>query len=152
METDDKISQESWDTFLRGDLMALDPPVKPAVEAIRAMRAHDMEFHFITGRNEGLREVTENWLKQYVDFDSKRESLKMRPIASAEVSSTVYKEQALKDLIVERGLEDASFFFYEDDPWVFGMYSKYGIVLKCPEAWEHFCPDSAHGIGHWRRR
>ncbi len=142
-ETDEKISQESWDTFLRADLMALDTPVVKGVAAIKRMRKHDMEFHFITGRNETLRDVTEEWLRKYVDWDSSRERLVMRPLAKANVPSSKYKESALQGLIESEGLQDASFIFFEDDPWVFRMYSKYGICVKCPEGWEHFCPDVA---------
>ena len=151
-DTDDKITQDSWDTFLRDDLMLLDTPVPEAQEAIRQMRKHGMEFHYITGRNEGLREVTEEWLRRYFGFDPVKESLKMRPLAQAKVSSSVYKEEALLELIEERGLQDAAFFFYEDDPWVFRMYAKHGIVLKCPDAWKSFCPLGRAGDGNWQRR
>lgn len=151
-QTDDKITQESWDTFLDPDLMALDTPVPEAQEAISQMRKHNMEFHFLTGRNESFREVTTEWLRRYFGFDEKRESLKMRPMTMMETSSTIYKEHALKELIEERNLQDASFFFYEDDIWVFRMYAKYGIVLQCPEAWKSFCPAGQAGVGHWQRR
>lgn len=152
METDDKIAQQSWDTFLRPDLIALDTPYPRAIEVIQQMRRHGMEFHFITGRNEKLREVTEEWLRTYVGYNSERETLKMRPLSDAKVPSSIYKEQALKELIEERDLHDASFFFFEDDPWVFKMYAKYGIVLQCPGAWEYFCPTGKHGVGPWQRR
>ncbi len=140
VETDDKIDQGSWDTFLRPDLVALDEPVRKAVEAIRRMRKHDMEFHFITGRNEGLREVTEEWLRQYVGWESGREQLIMRGATEKNTPASVYKEKALQRLIKDQGLEDAAFIFFEDDEWVFRMYAKYGICVKCPEGWDSFCP------------
>lgn len=152
IETADKIAQESWDTFLRPDLMALDKPERKGVEAIRRMRAHNIEFHFITGRNEGLREVTEEWLRQYVGWDPERESLVMRGQADRDTPASVYKERALKRLIAMRDLHDAAFIFFEDDPWVFGTYAKYGICVKCPEGWDYFCPEAARSLENvWNR-
>jgi hypothetical protein len=64
----------------------------------------------------------------------------------------VYKEEALKRLIKERDLEDASFIFFEDDPWVFKTYAKYGICVKCPEGWDYFCPEGARSLEKvWNR-
>lgn len=152
METDDKITQDSWDTFLRPDLMALDTPVQKGVAAIRRMRQMDIEFHFITGRNEGLREVTEEWLKQNVGWKPDRERLVMRGRTEGDMAASVYKEAALNRLIEEEGLQDVAFLFFEDDPWVFRMYSKYGICVKCPEGWEHFCPEAARSLERvWNR-
>lgn len=152
VETDDKITQESWDMFLRPDLMALDEPVRKGVDAIKRMRKHDIEFHFVTGRNEGLREVTEQWLRQYVGWDSARESLIMRTKAESNTAASVYKEAALQRLIEERDLQGVSFIFFEDDPWVFSMYGKYGICVKCPEGWDYFCPEAAHSLERvWNR-
>lgn len=154
VETDDKISQKSWDTFLRPDLMALDTPVERGVEAIKSMRKHGMEFHFITGRNEKLREVTEEWLRHHIDWDSSRESLMMRGSEDSDTRASVYKERALHRLIKERQLnvDDVSFLFFEDDAWVFKMYSKYGICVKCPEAWDFFCPEHEQSVERvWNR-
>lgn len=152
VETDDKISQESWDTFLRPDLMALDTPVEKGVTALKRFRQHDVEFHFITGRNEGLREVTEEWLTKHVDWKREREELIMRSFAEGNTRASTYKENALKRLIEKRNLHDCSFIFFEDDPWVFKMYSKYGICVKCPEAWDYFCPEAASSLEKvWNR-
>ena len=152
IETDDNIAQESWDIFLRPDLLALDLPVRKGVDAIRRMRKLDMEFHFITGRNEGLRPVTEEWLRQYVGWDSSREELMMRGPEDRNTAASVYKESALHRLVELRGLQDAAFIFFEDDPWVFRMYAKYGICVKCPEGWEHFCPEAARSLENvWHR-
>jgi len=152
LKTDGKISQSSWDAFLHPDLMLLDVPEPKAVEAIKHMRARDIEFHFITGRNETLRSVTEQWLSTHVGWDSTRECLYVRGPDDHNTPASVYKEGALKRMVEEHDLHDVSFIFFEDDEYVFRMYSKYGICVKCPEGWEHFCPP--HGRGEeavWNR-
>ncbi len=151
--TKDKVSQDSWDTFLRPDLVALDEPVRKAQDIIHHWRKCGLEFHFLTGRNEGLREVTEDWLKRYFGFDPSREALIMRSNEShGETPASKYKEWAFLKLVKDRGLEDCIFLFCEDDPYVFRMYAKYGMCLRCPEGWEHFAPEHARGIETWQKR
>jgi hypothetical protein len=152
MTTDDKIAQSSWDTFLSPELMALDEPVVEGTECIHKMRKLGIEFHFVTGRNEGLRPVTEEWLRKYVGWNPERESLYMRGPKDANTPASVYKEGALKQLIEDHDAEDAAFIFFEDDEYVFRMYSKYGICVKCPEGWKYFCPEHGRGVeATWRR-
>jgi predicted secreted acid phosphatase len=152
MVTEDKIRQESWDAFLEPSVIRLDTPVPEAQRALEAMRAHGMEFHFITGRNERLRPVTEEWLTQYFGWDKSREALIMRSDAFKNSTASSYKEEALKQLISEQQLQDASFLFFEDDPYVFRMYSKYGVCVQCPQAWTSFCPQPGTGEeATWRR-
>lgn len=150
--TDYKISQSSWDNFLSPELMRKDPPEEKAQDVIHRMRELGMEFHFITGRNERLREVTEEWLHEHFGHDPARESLIMRGPAHKNSSASSYKEDAFQQLKQERGLTDCAFVFMEDDPYVFRMYQRHGIVIKCPEGWEHWMPPP--GTGHepvWTR-
>ena len=150
--SDHKISQTSWDAFLKPDVMRLDTPVPKAQDAIYKMRELGMEFHFITGRNEGLRPVTEEWLQEHFGWAPARESLYMRGEENSNTAASVYKERALKSLIKERGLQDARFIFMEDDTYVFRMYQQYGIVIRCPEGWDHWMPAVASGHEPiWRR-
>lgn len=138
--TDHKISQSSWDSFLDPEQLRLDTPVTKAQDVLYKMRELGMEFHFITGRNESLRDVTEDWLKEHFGWDMDRESLIMRPQKHSNTAASTYKEDALKTLIKDRNLKNARFIFMEDDPFVFRMYQQYGIVIKCPEGWEHWLP------------
>jgi hypothetical protein len=32
------------------------------------------------------------------------------------------------------------FIFFEDDPHVFPVYDKYGLVIRCPQGYQHFMP------------
>lgn len=150
--TDQRIQQSSWDKFLQPDLLLLDTPVAKAQDVLYRMRELYMEFHFITGRNEELREVTEKWLTQHFGWVRDREALKMRDSRHRDVASSVYKRDALRELIEEKSLQDCRFIFFEDDPYVFRMYQQFGIVIKCPEGWEHWMPPAE--TGHeptWRR-
>jgi hypothetical protein len=139
--TDSKIKQSSWDSFLQPDVVKNDTPVPKAQDAIYKMRELGMEFHFITGRNYTLRPITEEWLQEHFGWDSNKEALIMRGEEDEGVASSVYKERALMTLIKDRDLKNARFIFMEDDPYVFRMYQQYGIVIRCPEGWEHWLPD-----------
>ncbi len=141
--SDHKISQSSWDSFLHPEVMKLDSPVPKAQAAIHRMRELGMEFHFVTGRNEKLRTVTREWMQQHYGWDPARESIIMRGDEDKDTRASEYKERALKHLIRERGLQDATFIFMEDDKHVFRMYQQYGIVIKCPDGWDHWMPEVA---------
>lgn len=142
--------QSSWDAFIHPAVMHMDTPEPKAQAAIHRMRELGMEFHFLTGRNEGLREVTEDWLRKHMDWDSTQESLIMRPIDDRGPAS-VCKEALF---LAFRGpdLDKHSYVFMEDDPYVFRMFSKYGIVVKCPEGWDAWIPDlPTDAEKTWRR-
>ena len=132
--------------------MALDTPVAKAQDIIHHWRKCGLEFHFLTGRNEGLREVTEEWLKRYFSFDPSKEALKMRSLDQEEVPASKYKESAFLQLRSERNLQDCIFLFCEDDPYVFRVFAKYGMCLQCPEGWEFLGPEAMSGVEGWQKR
>ena len=67
----------------------------------------------------------------------------MRPEEEYSLEGPDYKERALSRLRISAGYnKDSTFIFYEDDPQVITMYVKYGIVLKCPDAWDFLNPIS----------
>lgn len=136
-----RISQECWDNFLDPAMLLKDPVDPDAVRAIAAMRKHGMEMHVITGRGEHLRAVTEQWLSENISWKPNGASkLIMRPASFSNVSASDYKDwafQKLRDMI--QG-QNASYFFFEDDEYVFRVYEKYGVVVRCPEGWRHFAP------------
>jgi hypothetical protein len=143
---DHRITQSSWDKFLSPEAVMRDKPVKKAQEALFRMRELDIPFHFLTGRGENLRQVTEDWLGIHIARDPGREALVMRSEAYEGLPASVYKERALKELIRDQDLPaDSTFIFMEDDPHVFRMYQQYGIVVRCPEGWEHWIPEAATG-------
>lgn len=133
------IDQSSWDMFLRPELVEMDTPEPEAQRVIRSFQKFGVAHHYLTGRNEGLREITETWLATHFGYDRDHNKLIMRPTNSEGVSASAYKEDAFLTLRKDLG-EDSSYVFYEDDPHVFTMYEQYGMVLKCPEAWEFVMP------------
>lgn len=133
------IDQSSWDMFLNPDLIEQDTPEPEAQRVIRSFQKFGVSHHYLTGRNDGLRQITETWLTTHFGFDKDKNKLIMRPSNSEGVSASAYKEDAFLTLRKELG-ETASYIFYEDDPHVFTMYEQYGLVLRCPEAWEFLMP------------
>lgn len=154
-----KIPQDCWDRFLAPDLIMLDTVEPDALRVVNRLRELEMDFHFVTGRNEGLREVTEAWLALYFGWRGKEgrtEQLYMRPNdGSKGIPASVMKERLLHQLMDKNRLNPAidRFVFFEDDPYVFAMYEKYGVVVKCPEGFKYWCPPTEDRSGEpaWRR-
>jgi hypothetical protein len=131
-------TQESWDAFLDSDLMAQDPVIVQGLEVLEKLRTLGAEIHYITGRTRALTgEVTADWLK-FKCGRTESELLIMREPEDLEPASG-YKEKAYKRLVEQIG-SDGVFFFFEDDPHVFPVYDKYGIVVRCPQGLQHFMP------------
>ncbi len=142
--TSAKITQESFDAFLEPELLAKDPLIPGALKVLEKLRSHDVEIHFITGRNEkNTGDVTKAWLRDHVGWDSSKEKLMMRQQEDSGLSASLYKERALQRLHKEADLEGALLVFFEDDPHVFNVYNKYGIVIQCPHAWDLLIPEGA---------
>ena len=151
-----RIPQESWDDFLQEELIAKDSVEVGAKRTIDAFRKFGFEFHFITGRNgtkANRRAVTEQWLRDNVDWNPDQELLFMRTFADEGKVASVYKEAAFKRLCAAKGYGlYVNFIFFEDDHFVFNTYEKYGIVISSPGCWEFFAPAGATGEeALWRR-
>lgn len=134
-----KIKQSSWDKFLMPELVAKDFPVVEAQRCIRGLKERGIEHHYLTGRNDGLREVTHSWLVEHFGFDAGTQQLIMRDKNMHNVSASDYKEMAFTKFAEQRDA-NTNYIFCEDDEYVFSMYEKYGLVLRCPEAWSSFLP------------
>jgi len=131
-------TQESWDAFLDADLMAQDPVIVQGLEVLERFRALGAEIHFITGRQRvATGEVTSEWLR-FRCGRTESELLFMREPGDVEPAS-VYKEKAFQRLVDQIGSEGV-FMFFEDDPHVFPVYDKHGIVIRCPQGLQHFMP------------
>lgn len=138
-----KNDQSSWDDFFDHDLMMQDTPYPKAQAYVQKLLAENVPVHIITGRGEKTRATTETWLELHYGFDLTKTKIKMRPVKmDGEVASKV-KERSIKSLIQEEKLEKSKLFIYDDDPYVFEMYKKYGIVFKAPDCWEVINPSIA---------
>lgn len=138
--TDSKIQQAGWDAFMDEDAMLGDRPIPAAQEFMKRLRHYGANIHFITGRSERARTVTETWLSTHYQWDPNREFLLMRGKEHAGKPASVYKDSAINDLKTRLQDPGGLYFFFEDDAYVFSMYAQHGIVLKCPEAFAYFNP------------
>lgn len=132
-------TQESWDAFLDPELMSQDTPIVAGIEVLTKLRELGADIHFITGRQwVGTGEVTEDWLRFHAGRQED-EILIMRQSEDVDLPASAYKEQAIRRLKAEIG-EDGIFLFFEDDPHVFPVYDKHGLVIRCPQGFQHFMP------------
>ena len=148
------IPQSSWDAFMDPAVLAQDVPIAAAQTVMTHLRLLGNEIHFITGRREASTgQVTKSWLREHYGYEEASELLMMRQDVDYNVAASVYKERALIRLKEKLGLEnDTMFIFFEDDSHVFPVYSKYGLVVRCPEGWQHFMPKGARGEESlWRK-
>ena len=139
-----KIPQGSWDSFCDPDNFDMDTPYPTAIKLINRLRKQGNHVHYITGRNETGREQTEAWLAKHIDRweVGSRERVIMRPVTMRNVQASVYKRNAFVNFKDEMNFpEETTFFFFEDDEYVFPVYAEYGIVVKCPDAWDSILPD-----------
>lgn len=132
-------TQESWDAFLDPELVAQDPPILAGIEVLDRLRELGAEIAFITGRRRcHLGEATESWLRHHAKRQD-HETLIMRGEEHEGVPASIYKEESVK-LLHEIIGSDGVFLFFEDDPHVFPVYDKYGLVIRCPQGYQHFMP------------
>lgn len=140
------VTQEGWDKFLNPSALLLDTPVVKAQQVLSKFDELDIPYHFITGRNEQLRNVTESWLSAHFNWNPNSPvQLRMRPEGNR-MRASEYKEFSFISLLNDLQEDYHQFFFMEDDSHVFQMYAKYGIVIRCPEGWDHWCPAPATGL------
>lgn len=140
-ETKSQTDQRDWDQFFDPALIIQDTVQPKSLEYFNKLRERGSEIHFLTGRDESVRVVTDLWLTTKFNKQP-NEELIMRPTEEVGLLASKYKERALYRLSVSKGFSrDTTFFFYEDDPHVLGMYSTHGIVVRCPEAWDFLMPD-----------
>lgn len=139
--TESRTDQAAWDSFFSPELVIKDTVQPNSLEYFNKLRGMGATIHFLTGRSEPAREVTNLWLQTKFNLQ-KGEELIMRPVVEDGLLASQYKERALHRLSVAQGFTSSdTFFFYEDDPHVMAMYSRHGVVIRCPEAWEYLMPD-----------
>jgi len=146
--TDSQMPQSSWDLFSDPELVIKDKAYPEAVAAFTRFAELGVIQHAITGRDDLHRGVTLSWLRQVLPWDDKDNQLYTRKQAVRDLPSSVYKERALRELIRTNKYDDHTFLFFEDDSHVFGVYAKFGIVIKCPDAWEKGIVLPAPANGH----
>ncbi len=139
----------SWIAFCQPDLMMKDVPFKKAQAVVaKAMTKDSIDVHFITGRADSDRELTEEWLKAHYGFSPVFNSLYMRAGNSytdrnvVHTPASVHKRWCFTKLCADRGYTGSeTFMFFDDDRHVIDMYSEFGFVFKAPECWDIMSPD-----------
>ena len=144
--TSSRTTKESWDAFLDPDIMYQDTPIEDGLKVLDKLRSLGSEIHFITGRSRSdVGEVTEEWLKFRVGRIKETEHLLMRESVNEGEPASVYKGRAILKLKEMIG-SDGVFYFFEDDPHVFSVYSEHGIVIQCPEGLKYFMPEGSKNV------
>jgi len=137
------IPAKSWLDFTDPSLLEYDTPYSDSVVFVNKARSCGAEMHFITGRCEPAREVTERWLTKWFGpiegcdlLMRGGDSFSDQKIVHAPAS--VHKEQKFLDLIRRKYHFGYNFFmFFDDDIHVLNMYSKYGVVFYAPTCWSY---------------
>lgn len=146
-----------WQKFVSPELVAKDAMVAGARHALNKLRSLEVAcFAFLTGRNEGLRAVTEKWLFDNLQgeeingghwgsrYDGRNgvnfyHPLIMRPTGNEEVP-TSYKEKELIKLVVK--YKPLVLMAFDDDPYMNQVYERFNAVrFKGPEAWLSMFPE-----------
>lgn len=130
-------SKEDFERFLDPILVRADDPFPKAQQVISMIRPFLYSIHFITGRREGLRSITESWLLQHFDILPTNDSLHMRPEGEYTTASS-HKKIQVEKVLSKIDHYGRTLVFIEDDPYVLPIYSMHGLTLKAPQCWDLF--------------
>lgn len=144
----EKQEPADWTSFLRADLVAKDVPIEKTKRALQKLVELKSTIVFLTGRNEGLREVTKQWLFEHYDLDVKDEQLIMRPVGNM-LNATQFKGEKIPEILRDFGSEAV---FIDDDKYMHAVYERFGIALKAPECWDVMFPEfKLDPESYWRK-
>ncbi len=131
------VPASAWDLFMDPAGFRNDVPYPSAVGLLDLLRSQGAQIHYITGRNDGGRVETEEWLRIHAGR-VETEELVMRPELGFNFEhepASIYKERAFLYLKGKYSLPGDTFVFFDDDEYVLNMYKHYGITFKCPDVW-----------------
>lgn len=139
-------SVEDLRRFMAVEEVAKDLPFPKAQEALNLIRHQISQLIIVTGRNEYLREVTENWLKEHFLLDSKDYILIMRPTGelSPATEHKIGRLEKVLSTLYDEYYPMLPVVAIDDDPYVLHEYSRLSITLRAPECWDllvHKKPD-----------
>jgi hydroxymethylpyrimidine pyrophosphatase-like HAD family hydrolase len=139
-----------WEAFLQPHLVAKDTLVPGAKKAIEHMATMRYKVVFLTGRHEGLRPTTTQWIQDNLGVEVNDDTLIMRNAGNL-LKASEYKREQAQALRTEHPMEQ--FLFIDDDKYSWGSYADIGVVLKAPECWDVIFPktDEVEPADLWRR-
>ena len=138
------IPTQSWANFCQPHLMANDAPIEKAKAVLAKARAVGTDIHFITGRSEDSRVVTEEWLTKHFGFDKRDSKLLMRAENTYtgrgvnHLPASLHKQWCFHELRRMCGYYGSGFLFmfFDDDMHVLDMYKQFGLTFKAPDCWD----------------
>lgn len=130
-------TKKDYGDFLNPDVMVLDPPIPGAQEGVKYFQQIGWRVVFVTSRNEGLRPVTEKWIKQHFNIDVDGLNLLMRPSGDESPTSEI-KRRILDKLVYKY---DAPWIAVDDNLSMRDVYLDFNcIFLWSPLCWKTLNP------------
>lgn len=141
---------KDWKGFLQPHLVEKDTIVEGAERGFEHFKRLGYKILFLTGRNEGLRDVTAKWIKDKFDLDVDDDTLLMRGIGNM-LTPVHYKREQLQALKTQYPRE--TFIFLDDDKYMWSVYAEFGVVLRAPECWDVIFPHNTEvePVDQWRK-
>ena len=127
-----------WQAFLHPDRVRLDSVIPSAVPHINELwNRGTNDCWFLTGRNEGLIEVTLDWIREHFDINVDNVHLIMRPVKN-DMKPTEWKDHAMSHFL---GFNPTKYctkgIAFDDDLYMTQTYMKYGFLhLHAPNCWD----------------
>ena len=138
---------KDWGKFLQPHLVLQDTVIEGAHRGYHHLNRIATKTLFLTGRNEGLRETTTQWLGTHFEVACSPRNLIMRPIGDNRVP-TVFKHEALctiEDSLFWGGFNSETIMAIDDDKFMMKIYRDLGyITLFAPDCWKTMFPDFDH--------
>ncbi len=142
--------QKDWDAFLQPALVRIDAVIPGTQRALKIMQSKNFEIVFLTGRNEGLRGATSEWLEEHFGIKITEKNLIMRPFGNMD-KPTDFKRRELSKFVY-RGHEN--WITFDDDTYMQPVYMEFNaIVLHAPDCWKTLFldPQELPPETHWRK-
>jgi predicted secreted acid phosphatase len=140
----------NWDAFIAPDEMAKDAIIPGAKAGVDYFRNINAPIVFVTGRNEGLRDITTKWILDNFGIVATPRNLLMRPLGNADKPSDV-KRRLLDKLVYDY---PGTWLSIDDDIYMADVFRDFGAIhLKAPECWALINP-SGEGLpeeAFWRK-
>lgn len=138
-------TREDFLKYIAPENVLTDEPIESAMSALQRLATNQVvDAVFLTGRHEGIRDATTEWLWRHLPPELENWSLVMRKSGDRRVA-TIYKSEQL-DKIVSKQFN----IFIDDDPHMYSIYDRYnGIWLMAPGCWDYIAPIGATHTETW---
>jgi hypothetical protein len=138
-----------WKAYVSPENVVLDELVAGARHGLNKLDEMGWQIVFLTGRNEGLREVTTRWLTSKLGPRFGRgwkltKPLMMRPHENQE-NASLFKDRQL--LRIHENYKPTAIMAFDDDQYMWPIYESYGAtVFKAPLCWLSLFPQPSQNL------